>query len=84
MARELFQQGIAQYDAGNYEAAAASFAKAYEMKPHPAVLRNLALSELMQGKRADACTHFKRWRVEARPRPAELKQIEGSIAEACR
>jgi hypothetical protein len=54
------------------------------MKPHPAVLRNLALSELMLGKRADACTHFKRWRIEARPRPKDLKQIQGSIADACR
>jgi tetratricopeptide (TPR) repeat protein len=83
-ARELFQQGIASYDAGNYEEAAAHFAKAYEMKPHPAVLRNLALSELMLGRHAEACTHFKRWRVEARPRAKDLRQIAGSIEEACR
>jgi hypothetical protein len=44
----------------------------------------MALSELMQGKRVDACTHFKRWTVEARPRRAEYRSIEASIEEACR
>src|SRR5262249_39407679 len=44
VARELFQQGIAAFDAGKYDEAADHFARAYEIKPHPAVLRNMALS----------------------------------------
>jgi hypothetical protein len=84
LARRLFQDGISAYDAGRYDEATANFARAYQIKPHPAVLRNMALSELMQGRREQACLHFKRWRIEAKPKPKDLEQIKDSIEEACR
>ena len=84
VARALFQKGISAYDAGNYDEAISAFTRAYELKPHPAVLRNIALSELMQGDRKSACKHFKRWRVEARPRLSDVAQIRVSIEDACR
>jgi hypothetical protein len=83
-ARALFQQGIADYDAREYERAVIDFTQAYAMRPHPAVLRNIGLAELMQGDRKAACVNFKRWRVEARPRVRDIAQIADSMKEACR
>ena len=84
VARALFQRGISAYDAGRYDDAVNDFQTAFAIKPHPAVLRNIGLAELMRGDAHTACTYFKRWRVEARPRPKDVEQIADSIRDACR
>ena len=58
MARERFQEGVEYYDKGEYEKARLSFLQAYSLKKHPAVLLNLAQSELRSGRDANAATHF--------------------------
>lgn len=57
-AREHFRQGVTFFDQKQFEKARLSFAQAYQLKRHPAVLLNLAQSELRSGKEADAAEHF--------------------------
>lgn len=83
-ARQLFAEGQQAYDAGNYAEAAALFAKAYEIKPHASVLKNLAQAELESGQLDAACKHFKRWQKEATGTPKDVKQVSQGMKEACR
>jgi hypothetical protein len=58
MARERFQEGVKYYDAKQYDKARAAFLQAYALKKHPAVLLNLAQSELRSGHEEAAARHF--------------------------
>ncbi len=58
MARQRFREGVQFYDQREYDKARLSFRQAYALKPHPAVLLNLAQSELRSGHPDDAATHF--------------------------
>jgi len=58
MARERFNEGVKYFDAGKYDLARAAFLQVYALKRHPAVLLNLAQSELRSGHSADAAGHF--------------------------
>jgi hypothetical protein len=58
VARERFQEGVKYYDAKQYEKARAAFLQAYALKRHPAVLLNLAQSELRSAHEVDAAKHF--------------------------
>jgi hypothetical protein len=83
-ARSLFQAGVVAYDHKHYAEALESFQKAYALKPHPIVLLNLAQSELMAGKLAEACTHFQTWKKDVEnPTPAVQEQADQGIRRAC-
>lgn len=58
IARQRFREGVAHYDRREYEEARLAFLQAYALKPHPAVLLNLAQSELRANYPADAANHF--------------------------
>lgn len=58
MARARFKEGVQFFDQKQYEKARLAFLQAYALKPHPAVLLNLAQSELRAGRPGDAATHF--------------------------
>jgi hypothetical protein len=58
MARERFQEGVKFFDQKQYDKARAAFLQAYALKHHPAVLLNLAQSELRSGHEADSAQHF--------------------------
>src|SRR5260221_3094459 len=58
MARARFKEGVQFFDLKQYEKARLAFLQAYALKPHPAVLLNLAESELRAGRPPDAATHF--------------------------
>ena len=58
MARQRFQEGVKFFDQKKYEEARAAFLQAYALKHHPAVLLNLAQSELRSSHPADAAKHF--------------------------
>jgi hypothetical protein len=83
-ARQLFADGVKAYDAGNYAEAASLFGKAYEIKPHVAVLRDLAQAELMSGQLDAACKHFKRWKKEATGTARDVREVGQAMKEACR
>jgi tetratricopeptide (TPR) repeat protein len=58
MARERFKEGVSYFDQKQYDKARAAFLQAYALKKHPAVLLNLAQSELRSAHEADAAKHF--------------------------
>ena len=58
MARKRFQEGVALFDKGDYQRARAAFLQAWALKKHPAVLLNLAQSELRGGDSVAAARHF--------------------------
>jgi hypothetical protein len=83
MARERFQEGVKFYDAKQYAKARAAFLQAYALKKHPAVLLNLAQSELRSGHEADAATHFAQYlRENAQASAMERQEAERGLAAA--
>lgn len=73
MARERFQEGVKYYDQKKYDEARAAFLQAYALKKHPAVLLNLAQSELHSGHEADAAKHFSEFLRESKDSSASEK-----------
>lgn len=61
MARERFKEGVQYFDLKQYDKARAAFLQAYALKRHPAVLLNLAQSELRSQYEADAAKHFSQY-----------------------
>jgi hypothetical protein len=61
MARERFKEGVAYFDKKDFAKARVAFLQAYALKKHPAVLLNLAQSELRSGHEADAAKHFSQY-----------------------
>jgi hypothetical protein len=61
MARERFKEGVAFFDKKDFAKARVAFLQAYALKKHPAVLLNLAQSELRSGHEADAAKHFSQY-----------------------
>jgi hypothetical protein len=83
MARERFQEGVKYYDEKQYEKARAAFLQAYALKRHPAVLLNLAQSELRSGHEADAAKHFATYLREHKEATAlERQEAEKGLAAA--
>lgn len=66
MARERFKEGVQYFDQKQYDRARVAFLQAYALKRHPAVLLNLAQSELRSGHEADAAKHFSMYLREAK------------------
>src|SRR5688572_589481 len=58
MARERFKEGVGYFDKKDFAKARVAFLQAYALKKHPAVLLNLAQSELRSGHESDAAKHF--------------------------
>jgi hypothetical protein len=83
MARQRFQEGVKLFDAKRFEEARAAFLQAYALKKHPAVLLNLAQSELKSGHPVDAARHFAQYLQDnAGAAPADRKTAEQGISEA--
>ena len=83
IAREKFEQGVAAYDAGEYEKARTLFLQAYAMKRHPLVLLNLGQSELKGGHPEEAGNHLQQFLRDHKDPTADQKQAaEAGIAEA--
>lgn len=78
MARERFKEGVSYFDQKQYDKARAAFLQAYALKKHPAVLLNLAQSELRSGHEADAAKHFSAYLRESK----DAGDAEKSAAEA--
>ncbi len=82
MARDRFEEGVTYFDAERYEEARAAFLQAYALKPHPAILLNLGLSELRGGHYLDAASHLTDY-LRAAPQDAfERVSAERALTEA--
>jgi hypothetical protein len=78
MARRRFQEGVKFFDQKKYEEARAAFLQAYALKHHPAVLLNLAHSEIRSGHNLEAARHFATY---LRDPPVNATQSEKAEAE---
>jgi hypothetical protein len=82
-ARERFKEGVTYFDQKQYEKARAAFVQAYALKKHPAVLLNLAHSELRSNHERDAAQHFAQYLREAGDASPEQKDAaEQGLAAA--
>jgi hypothetical protein len=82
-ARERFKEGVAYFDQKQYEKARAAFVQAYALKKHPAVLLNLAQSELRSNHERDAAKHFASYLREATDASAaEREAAQSGLATA--
>ncbi len=78
IARERFKEGVALFDKKDYDKARIAFLQAYALKKHPAVLLNLAQSELRSNHEADAAKHFAAYLREGK----DASDSERTAAEA--
>jgi len=83
MARERFKEGVAYFDKKDFAKARVAFLQAYALKKHPAVLLNLAQSELRSGHEADAAKHFAQYlREHKEATEAERQGAETGLTAA--
>ncbi len=82
-ARARFNEGVAFFDKGQYENARAAFLQAYALRKHPAVLLNLAQSDLRSGHLLEAAKYFRQYLVESTSlSTAQRGDAEKGLAEA--
>src|SRR5258705_11156187 len=58
IARRRFQEGVKFFDQKRYDEARAAFLQAYALRHHPAVLLNLAQSEIRSGHPLEGARHL--------------------------
>lgn len=81
-ARQRFQEGVRYFDTNQYAKARVSFTQAYALKQHPAVLLNLAQSELrVPGYEVEAANHFAEY-IRQVPDSAQRGEAEAALKEA--
>jgi len=78
IARERFKEGVTYFDLKQYDKARLAFLQAYALKKHPAVLLNLAQSELRCNHEVDAAKHFSAYLRES----TSASETERQAAEA--
>lgn len=81
VARQRFAEGVRHYDNRDYEKARLAFLQAYLLKEHPAVLLNLAQSELRAGRYAEAAGNFAKY-IRENPTAKALDHARASLDEA--
>lgn len=80
-ARTLFQQGVANFESGDFEAALDAFQKAYRLRPHPSVRVNMANCFERLGRVAEAIFNYERFLTESGDDAPEeqREQVSASI-----
>src|SRR5690606_1518199 len=81
VARQRFREGVAHYDRQDYEKARLAFLQAYLLRPHPAVLLNLAQSELRAGRHAEAAENFSKY-IRENPSAPAMDHARSGFEEA--
>jgi hypothetical protein len=78
-ARQLFEAGVTDYDAGNYSEALAHFQEAYRLKPHPLVRVNIANCYDKLGQPALAMQHFEAFLASGEGSPAQRDEVQTAL-----
>lgn len=82
-AREHFGRGVANFDAHRYLQALEDFQRAYAVRPHPAVLVNIANCFVQLQRYPEAVIHFERYLNESRNLPPDQRrETEQALEEA--
>jgi tetratricopeptide (TPR) repeat protein len=81
VARQRFLEGVRHYDQKEYEKARLAFLQAYLLKPHRAVLLNLAQSELKAGRYAEAAENFAKY-IRENPTADAMDHAKAAFEEA--
>jgi len=75
-AEELYREGVAQFENGNYDAACQAFADSYRAEPLPGALFTLATCEMRAGRLASAATRYQEFVSLVATLPAEQQQAQ--------
>ncbi len=80
-AEELYRQGVAEFEKGNYEAACQAFADSYRAEPLPGALFTLATCEMRAGRLASAAARYQEFLevVAALPQQQQAVQQERRV-----
>ena len=81
IARQRFLEGVRHYDQHDYDKARLAFLQAYLLKPHRAVLLNLAQSQLRAGRFAEAAENFAKY-IRENPTADQMAHAKAAFEEA--
>ncbi len=77
--KKLFEDGMVQYDLRRFDAAISLFEKAFETRPDPVFLYNIAQAHRMAGRPADAAAFYRNYLRKA-PEAPNAADVKGWIA----
>lgn len=77
-ARQLFEDAQKQFDLGNWDAAVAGFSKAYELRPDPIFLYNMAQAYRRAGNAKRAVDLYKNYLIK-NPKSPQRAEVEEKI-----
>jgi tetratricopeptide (TPR) repeat protein len=77
--KALFERGVADYAAGQYAAALASFQEAFRLRPHPLVNVNIANCYDKLGKPREALFHFQRFLESDAGTPVQRGEVKAAV-----
>jgi hypothetical protein len=79
-ARELYEDGLDKYDAGNYVEAIRAWQASYVMSPSPILLFNIGQAYRLSGDCAHAMELYDRYQ-QAQPKPDNRAELDDAIAQ---
>jgi tetratricopeptide (TPR) repeat protein len=79
-AKEAYSKGRSLYLAGKYSEAAVQLKRAFELKPHPALLRYLGDTFYKMNQAKEALKYYKQYLVEA-PEAADREKVEAKVQQ---
>ncbi len=80
-ARAKFVEATKAYNLGQFQVALTAFKEAYDLKPHPGFLFNIAQCYRHLNQFATAAFYYRRYRNESQLRPADAVVLEELIAD---
>jgi hypothetical protein len=80
-AKQLFEAGVVDYDAGRYPEALAQFQEAYRIKPHPLVRVNIANCFEKLDRPVEAIENFEAFLGMAEGSPAQRNEVRAALKE---
>ena len=80
-ARARFVEGTKAYNVGQFEAALTAYKEAFDLKPHPGFLFNIAQCYRHLGQYATAAFYYRRYRNEAQLNAADAFVLDELIAD---
>jgi tetratricopeptide (TPR) repeat protein len=82
-AKELFQQGLAAYEQGDFQKACAAFEVAYQLVPEQPLLFNIASCEMRLGHVPKACDLFRKYVANGSPGDPRIVEVSRQVAQRC-